>query len=146
MLKAVAAGLAGIVFGLGLGVSQMVNPQKVLAFLDIAGDWDPSLALVMGGAVVVGFLTFRLVLRRPAPVLAETFILPDRNGLDFKLLAGAGTFGVGWGLVGFCPGPAIASFAYGSDQTLLFVGAMIVGMIVANTTTRTSTVSPTGEA
>ena len=75
MLRAVAAGLAGIVFGLGLGVSQMVNPQKVLAFLDITGDWDPSLAFVMGGAVVVGFLTFRLVLRRPAPVLPD-----PRNG------------------------------------------------------------------
>ena len=145
MLKAVAAGLAGIVFGLGLGVSQMVNPQKVLGFLDIAGDWDPSLALVMGGAVVVGFLTFRLVLRRPAPVLAKTFVIPDRTDLDFRLFAGAGTFGIGWGLVGLCPGPAVGSFAYGSDQTLLFVGAMVIGMVVANTTARPSTVMPAGE-
>ncbi len=145
MLRAVAAGLAGIVFGLGLGVSQMVNPQKVLAFLDITGDWDPSLAFVMGGAVVVGFLTFRLVLRRPAPVLAETFVVPDRTDLDFRLIAGAGTFGIGWGLVGFCPGPAVASFAYGSDQTSLFVAAMVIGMVVANTMARPRMVSPAGE-
>ena len=145
MLKALVAGLAGIVFGLGLGISQMVNPQKVLGFLDIAGDWDPSLAFVMGGAVVVGFLSFRLVLRRPAPVLAESFMLPARTDLDPRLRFGAGTFGVGWGLAGFCPGPAIGSFAYVSEQTLLFVGAMIVGMIVANITARTSTLSPTRE-
>ena len=144
MLRALAAGLAGIVFGLGLGISQMVNPAKVLAFLDIAGDWDPSLAFVMGGAVVVGFLSFRVVLRRPAPLLAESFIMPDRTDLDARLLAGAGIFGVGWGLAGFCPGPALGSFAYVSEQTLWFVAAMIVGMIVANTTARTRSVSPTG--
>lgn len=146
MLRALAAGLAGIVFGLGLGISQMVNPQKVLGFLDIAGDWDPSLAFVMGGAVAVGFLSFRLVLRRPAPILADAFVLPDRTDLNFRLLAGAGTFGVGWGLVGFCPGPGIAALAYGGEQTFMFVAAMAVGMIVANTTARTSTLSPTGEA
>jgi hypothetical protein len=100
----------------------------------------------MGGAVVVGVLTFRVVLRRPAPVLAKAFIVPDRTDIDGRLLVGAGTFGVGWGLVGFCPGPGIGSLAYAADQSILFVGAMIAGMVVANFTSRAGTVSPSGAA
>ena len=132
MAQMLVAAIAGIVFGLGLGVSQMVDPAKVLAFLDLAGDWDPSLAFVMGGAVAVSLVAFRYSLRRRAPLLARSFALPEVSGIDARLLAGAALFGVGWGLVGFCPGPAIASFAFGQVESALFVAAMAAGMAVAN--------------
>ena len=132
MAQMLVAAIAGIVFGLGLGVSQMVDPAKVLAFLDLAGDWDPSLAFVMGGAVAVSLVAFRYSLRRRAPLLARSFALPEVSGIDARLLAGAALFGAGWGLVGFCPGPAIASFAFGQVESALFVAAMAAGMAVAN--------------
>jgi uncharacterized membrane protein YedE/YeeE len=138
MAHALGALLAGIVFGLGLAVSQMINPAKVLAFLDIAGRWDPSLALVMAGALAVTALGYRLALKRPAPLLAERFELPTLREIDRRLLAGAVVFGIGWGLVGFCPGPAIASLALGVKESLIFVAAMLAGMALFRVSNRTT--------
>jgi uncharacterized membrane protein YedE/YeeE len=127
MKKLLAALAAGALFGAGLTLSGMVNPLKVLNFLDIAGDWDPSLALVMGGGLVVTLITFRWVLARSAPILAAQFSLPTNNNIDTRLLAGSALFGVGWGLAGYCPGPAIAALSFGSTEPWLFVGAMLLG-------------------
>lgn len=127
MRQSVGALIAGILFGFGLAVSQMVNPAKVLGFLDLAGRWDPSLALVMAGAVAVTFVGFRLMQRRATPLFAPRFELPTRHELDARLIGGAAIFGVGWGLVGFCPGPAFASLAFGLRESLIFVAAMALG-------------------
>lgn len=127
VVRLLGALLAGIVFGIGLAVSQMINPAKVLAFLDFAGRWDPSLALVMAGALAVAFVGFRAVFRRPAPLLAARFEVPAVREIDARLLAGAILFGIGWGLVGFCPGPALASLAHGSKGSIIFVAAMAAG-------------------
>ncbi len=123
-----AALLAGLVFGMGLVVSAMVDPAKVLGFLDLAGDWDPSLALVMAGAIPVAAIGFALGRRRSRPVLAPAFQPPAAAGLDRPLLQGAAMFGVGWGLVGYCPGPALASLALGAWQGWVFAAAMLMGM------------------
>lgn len=127
---------SGVIFGIGLAIARMIDPQKIWDFLDIAaipsGGWDPSLAFVMGGAVAVSLVAFRYSLRRRAPLLARSFALPEVSGIDARLLAGAALFGAGWGLVGFCPGPAIASFAFGQVESVLFVAAMAAGMAVAN--------------
>ncbi len=120
--------LAGIVFGLGLGLSQMVDPNKVLNFLDIAGTWDPSLMRVLGGAVGVAALGYRLVLRRPAPLLGERFHVSPATAIDAPLLVGALLFGVGWGLAGYCPGPAIASLGFANPEALWFLPAMLAGI------------------
>ena len=117
--------IAGLLFGGGLTVSQMVNPAKVIAFLDIAGDWDPSLAFVMGGALVVTFVGYRLVLRRKAPLFDEKFRLPTRSDIDGPLLLGAALFGIGWGLAGLCPGPALASASFAGTNAYIFVGTMV---------------------
>ncbi len=127
MIRQITALIAGILFGAGLAISQMVNPDKVLSFLDIAGRWDPSLALVMGGALAVTFVGYRLVLGRGQPVFADRFELPTARDLDSRLLAGAGIFGIGWGLVGFCPGPALASLAFARFDSVLFILAMLAG-------------------
>ena len=119
--------LCGLVFGLGLGVSQMVDPRKVLGFLDIAGAWDPSLMLVMGGALGVAAIGFRVVLRRPAPRFGDRFHLSAVRAIDAPLLGGAALFGIGWGLAGYCPGPAIASLGFGNVEALWFLPAMVVG-------------------
>lgn len=129
-MAALAALAAGLLFGLGLAISQMANPAKVLAFLDLAGRWDPSLALVMAGALAVTIPGYRLVLRRPKPVLAAHFGLPTAKSIDGRLIAGAAIFGAGWGLVGFCPGPAIASLAWTVGDNLWFIAAMAAGMLV----------------
>jgi uncharacterized membrane protein YedE/YeeE len=138
MAHALGALLAGILFGLGLAVSQMINPAKVLAFLDFAGRWDPSLALVMAGALGVTALGYRLALKRPAPLLAPRFEVPTLREIDRRLLAGAVLFGIGWGLVGFCPGPAIASLAYGVRESIIFVAAMLAGMALFRVSNRTT--------
>lgn len=117
---------AGVLFGVGLVVSQMIDPGKVLAFLDVAGRWDPSLALVMVGALAIAIPGFRLARARRAPMLGGRFDAATRS-IDRGLLAGAAVFGVGWGLVGFCPGPAIASLAFARPQSLVFVLAMLAG-------------------
>ena len=107
----------------------MVNPAKVLGFLDIAGAWDPSLAFVMMGALGVAAIGFPRILSRPKPFLGVDFFMPPRSGIDERLIVGAIIFGIGWGLVGFCPGPAIASLAYGLLKSWLFVASMVAGMI-----------------
>lgn len=117
----------GLVFGLGLAVAQMTNPLKVLAFLDVAGRWDPSLALVMGGAVSVTLIGFRWLRGRPAPALSDRFHWPTLSKVDGNLLIGAGLFGVGWGLTGYCPGPAWATLLTGNPEAWLFLPAMVVG-------------------
>ncbi len=120
--------VSGLVFALGLGISGMTQPAKVIAFLDIAGNWDPSLAFVMIGAIVVYAPLYRLIRRLPSPLFSSTFALPTRKDIDRRLLGGAALFGVGWGLGGFCPGPALASLAGGETSVLLFVASMLAGM------------------
>jgi hypothetical protein len=120
--------VAGLLFGLGLIVSQMVDPAKVQAFLDIAGHWDPSLALVMGGAVVVGLAGFLLAGRRSTSLLGKPMRLPEARRIDAPLVVGSAVFGAGWGLVGYCPGPAIAALGMGEPKAVLFVFAMVAGM------------------
>ena len=126
--------VAGIVFAAGLGLSGMTLPTKVIAFLDVTGDWDPSLAFVMGGAIAVHLVATRLLQKRGRPLLAEIFHLPKRSEIDGKLLAGAAIFGVGWGLGGFCPGPALVSAAAGQREAIAFVAAMTIGMLVQHAT------------
>ena len=118
---------AGFVFGTGLWVSGMANPKKVLGFLDVAGNWDASLLLVMGGAVAVTMVGFRLVLRNGKPILEKKFHLPEKKDLDLPLLAGSAIFGVGWGIGGYCPGPAVTALATLSTESIVFVVAMIAG-------------------
>ncbi|MGI9483772.1 MAG: DUF6691 family protein [Hyphomicrobiales bacterium] len=131
MVKVIASLVSGLIFGLGLIVSGMVNPAKVLGFLDFAGDWDPSLAFVMGGAVLVAFVGFRLLREKPRPVFSERFQWPTATDIDGRLLSGAAIFGVGWGLGGFCPGPAITGIGLMRPGTIVFVIAMLIGMIAA---------------
>ena len=129
-MKLFVALLAGLVFGVGLILSGMSDPSKVLGFLDVAGRWDPSLALVMGGAVLVGSLVFAYIRKRRQSVLGGAILLPSVTGIDRRLVLGSLTFGVGWGLGGYCPGPALASLVQGGIKPLLFVIAMLVGMAV----------------
>lgn len=121
----------GLLFGVGLIVSGMSNPAKVLNFLDLAGTFDPSLAFVMGGAVLVAFIGFRLVLSRERPLLAPRFQLPTRTDIDARLIVGPALFGIGWGLGGFCPGPAFTALSLAAPGTLAFVPAMLAGMWAA---------------
>lgn len=122
--------IAGALFGLGLAVAQMTNPLKVLSFLDVAGDWDPSLAFVMGAAVSITLVAFRWLLRRPVPWCGDRFHLPTLVHLDRRLLTGATLFGIGWGLTGYCPGPALATVLSGNQEAWLFVPAMLVGGVL----------------
>lgn len=122
--------LSGLIFGLGLTVSGMINPAKVLGFLDIFGDWDPSLAFVMGAAFAVSFIGYRLIMKRSKPVCEATFEIPAKKAVDKPLIIGAILFGVGWGLVGLCPGPAIAGLLVAGTPVFIFVGAMTLGMIL----------------
>ena len=128
LIKSAVALLAGLLFGLGLILSGMTNPEKVLGFLDVAGQWDPSLAFVMGGAVLVASIGFAFAATRPRTVLGDAMDLPSATQIDRRLVLGALAFGAGWGLAGFCPGPALASLAQGAVEPLLFVAAMLVGM------------------
>ena len=132
MIRNMIGFATGIVFGLGLAVSHMVNPGKVLDFLDFAGDWDPSLIIVMGVAVAVIFVAYRIAKGRSAPVFAELFRIPDKKAImDPRLLGGSAVFGAGWGLVGYCPGPGISSLAYFAPQTVVFVIAVVAGSAAA---------------
>jgi uncharacterized membrane protein YedE/YeeE len=128
MPRLLAALAAGSLFGIGLVLSGMANPAKVLAFLDMAGAWDPSLAFVMAGAIPAAAIGFRLGARRAAPLCAPAFAPPARGVVDARLLGGAVLFGLGWGLAGFCPGPALASLGLGGWKPALFVAAMLAGM------------------
>ncbi len=122
--------IAGLIFGLGLIVSGMANPAKVLGFLDLAGRWDPSLAFVIGGAIGVGVLGFALARRRTRSLLGASMQIPTSSKLSVRLIIGSLLFGVGWGLAGFCPGPAIVSAAAGYSKAWIFVAAMVVGMLL----------------
>lgn len=123
-----AALLSGALFGLGLAVSGMTDPQRILGFLDVSGDFDPALLFVLGGAVLTTLVLFRFVLRRPAPVLAARFQIPALKQIDRPLLLGAALFGIGWGLAGYCPGPALVGLGVLSPEALWFVPAMLLGM------------------
>ncbi|TAL00077.1 MAG: YeeE/YedE family protein [Rhodospirillaceae bacterium] len=131
MLRVIGGLLSGMFFGAGLALSGMINPAKVTAFLDLAGDWDPSLAFVMLGAVATTALGYRLAFRRGRPFFDGQFSLPTRKDLDFELILGATIFGLGWGIGGYCPGPALAGLGFGARETVVFVAAMLVGMAAA---------------
>ena len=122
--------LCGLIFGVGLIISQMSNPAKVIGFLDISGQWDPSLAFVMGGAVAVFTIAYRLALRRHAPLFDKSFRVPEKTRLDKPLIIGSLLFGVGWGFAGFCPGPAIVSSGFGDPRVWAFVVAMLAGIVL----------------
>jgi uncharacterized membrane protein YedE/YeeE len=130
MIVRISSWLARLLFGVGLAVAGMTLPPNVQAFLDVFGDWNPSLALVMIGAIGVHFVAFRLIMRRRAPLFDARFHLPTRKDLDWRLLSGAALFGAGWGLGGFCPGPALTSVAAGSFSAIVFVAAMTAGMLL----------------
>ncbi|MEM8751003.1 MAG: DUF6691 family protein [Pseudomonadota bacterium] len=127
-MKTVIGFFGGLLFGIGLVVSGMSNPAKVLNFLDVFGTWDPSLAFVMCGAVLVAFIGYRIVLKRPAPVFSDVFHLPTKQDVDGQLLTGASLFGVGWGLGGFCPGPAFTALPLLSTGIIAFFPALLIGM------------------
>ena len=127
-MLAFASLLAGLVFGLGLIVSGMANPAKVLGFLDLAGHWDPSLAFVMAGAIAVGAVAFAVANRRAVSFLGAEMRLPSARHIDRRLVLGSVLFGIGWGVAGFCPGPALVSLGMGEIKALVFVAAMLVGM------------------
>jgi uncharacterized membrane protein YedE/YeeE len=122
--------IVGLLFGLGLLLSGMTDPGKVLGFLDLFGQWDPSLAFVMGGAILVGFFAFALAKTRTTNFLGGALSLPTSNVIDKRLVIGGLLFGAGWGLAGFCPGPALVSLAAGQEKALIFVAAMVIGMAV----------------
>ncbi len=120
--------LAGLVFGIGLILSGMTNPAKIIGFLDFTGKWDPSLVFVMLGAIFVSFFAFRIAEKKSSTVLGQPISIPSKKDLDARLIAGSAIFGIGWGLAGYCPGPGLASIATGGLQPILFVIAMLVGM------------------
>jgi uncharacterized protein len=121
----------GIIFGFGLSLSEMINPARVIGFLDVAGRWDATLLFVMGGALAVTVPLYPVVLRRPRPLLAQEFALPAKKAIDKPLIAGAVIFGIGWGLGGFCPGPALAGLSSGNPSLILFIAAMVAGQWLA---------------
>jgi uncharacterized protein len=123
--------ISGTVFGLGLSISEMINPARVIGFLDIAGRWDATLLFVMGGALLITAPLYPLILRRREPLFDHNFFLPTKRDIDAPLILGAAIFGIGWGLGGFCPGPALAALASGSTNVILFVFAMIAGQWLA---------------
>jgi uncharacterized membrane protein YedE/YeeE len=131
MIRHVSEFLVGLIFGLGLIVSGMTDPSKVLGFFDVTGLWDPSLAFVMGGAVVIGFFAFRLARGMKASLLGRVIMLNDSKPIDLRLVTGSVIFGIGWGLSGFCPGPAIVSLGSGQGAAFLFVAAMALGVGLA---------------
>lgn len=130
-MRLASAFLIGLIFGLGITVSGMINPAKVLNFFDIFGTWDPSLAFVMAGALAVTIPGYRLVLRRPVPVMEPRFQLPDTRVIDRRLILGSATFGVGWGIAGFCPGGALPALGTGDPTVILFLAALTGGLLLA---------------
>jgi uncharacterized membrane protein YedE/YeeE len=123
--------ISGVLFGAGVTISGMVNPMKVLNFLDVFGAWDATLILVMGAGLLVTLIGYQIIFKREAPLFVPSFRLPMSQDIDAKLLGGAALFGVGWGLSGFCPGPAVASLVFGRTESITFVIAMAAGMILA---------------
>ncbi len=120
----------GLIFGTGIALSGMANPAKVLNFFDVAGTWDPSLAFVMGGALMVTFIGYRFVLGRPAPLFEPGFLLPTNKAIDMKLIGGSALFGIGWGIAGFCPGGALPALGTGESSVFIFCGALVVGLLI----------------
>ena len=141
-MKILTAALAGLVFGLGLVVSGMANPAKVLAFLDLAGAWDPSLALVMGGAIGAALPAFALARRRGTTLRGDPLQLPTARTIDRRLIGGSLLFGMGWGIAGFCPGPGLVALGFGELKALVFVAAMLAGMGVFEGIGRLAPVQP----
>ncbi len=132
MIRPLSSIIIGAIFGIGIAISGMANPAKVLNFFDVFGTWDPSLIFVMGGALITTAIGYRIVFaRQQKPALGPAFVLPKNNSIDTRLIAGSATFGVGWGLAGFCPGGAIPALGLGYSETLIFVIAMIIGIVVA---------------
>jgi hypothetical protein len=132
----------GLIFGLGISLSGMANPAKVQNFFDVFGTWDPSLALVMGGALATAFAGYRLAFRRPAPILDSRFHLPTARAIDARLVGGSAVFGIGWGLSGFCPGGSIPALGTGVPEVFAFVAALIAGLILARVLQRPRTGQP----
>lgn len=130
-MRLISVYLIGLIFGVGISVSGMANPAKVLNFFDVAGTWDPSLAFVMGGALLVTFFGYRFVLKRESPMLADGFQLPTRRDLDLPLIGGSAVFGVGWGIAGFCPGGALPALGTGRAEVFVFVAALLAGIVIA---------------
>jgi hypothetical protein len=128
MKSLLAAFIIGLIFSVGLGIGGMTQPDKIIGFLNITGDWDPALLFVMGGALAVSVVTFRFILKRPTPLLGTKFYLPGKTDIDAPLLAGSALFGIGWGVGGYCPGPALVSLVSGNLPVLIFVAAMGAGM------------------
>lgn len=137
--------IAGVIFGAGLALSDMVNPARVQAFLDVAGAWDPTLMFVMGAALVPSAIAHMIRRRMTRPLLGERFSIPESRTLDRQLLVGAGMFGIGWGLVGFCPGPAVTGLVLGAWQPWLFVVAMLAGMMLHYVFAKTRAAAPAYE-
>ncbi|MET1412971.1 DUF6691 family protein [Roseibium sp. HPY-6] len=137
MARIFSAFVIGLVFGTGILVSGMGNPAKVLNFFDVAGTWDPSLAFVMGGALLVTAIGYRLVLKRSEPVLERSFALPARRDLDLKLIGGSAVFGIGWGMAGFCPGGLVPVLGLGLAEPALAAVFILAGMLAARWATRT---------
>ena len=140
-MAALFALLAGLLFGLGLIVSGMANPAKVLGFLDLAGSWDPSLAFVMGGAIAIGVPVFLIARRRATSLLGLAMQLPASSAITLRLVLGSALFGIGWGIAGFCPGPALVAMGAGYGKAAVFVAAMIAGMLVFEIANRPKTAS-----
>lgn len=130
MKNAIAAFVVGFIFAIGLGISGMTQPQKVIGFMDLFGSWDPSLVFVMGGAVIVHFVTYKLIRKRNTPLLAATWQVPTKTEITPALVIGSILFGIGWGLGGFCPGPAVTSLMSFESRPVIFVVSMLVGMIL----------------
>jgi uncharacterized membrane protein YedE/YeeE len=122
--------LAGLLFAVGLGLAGMTQPSKVVGFLDVTGEWDPSLAFVMVGGILTHMVLYRLITKRPSPVMAAAFQIPTRRDITPRLVVGSGLFGVGWAIAGYCPGPGLVSSGAGSTNALLFLGAMVGGMVL----------------
>ena len=130
MTRLITALIIGAVFGIGLAIAGMLNPSKVVGFLDVFGDWDPSLAFVMGGGVLVNAIGHRFVMKRKAPIQIATFSMPTSTNIDKPLVIGSVIFGIGWGLAGLCPGPVVASLLLSGQAMLPFFGLLITGLLV----------------
>lgn len=130
-MRLISSYIIGLIFGIGISISGMGNPAKVVNFFDVAGTWDPSLAFVMAGAVVVTFIGYKLVLARPKPVQEDRFYVPTNNKIDARLIGGSLVFGVGWGISGFCPGGALPVIGTFRIEVLVFVAALLAGVVIA---------------
>ncbi|MGO4914927.1 DUF6691 family protein [Pseudogemmobacter sp. W21_MBD1_M6] len=129
-MKHISSALVGAVFGLGIAISGMANPAKVLNFFDVFGTWDPSLIFVMGGAMLTAMAGYRIVLgRQPKPMFEHQFAIPTNKAIDMRLIAGSAVFGIGWGIAGFCPGGAIPALGLGYSETFVFVATMVAGLV-----------------